>query len=309
MLQSPGTVNVEPVLTTLLNELAGLSDNPSTEPALSLSKGSGRDLVLVLDDYHVIEAQPVHDALVFLLDHLPPQTHLVIASRADPPLPLSRLRGRGQLSELRTADLRFTSDEAAAFLNQVMGLGLSAEDITALEARTEGWIVGLQMAALSLRGRDAERVASFVAAFTGSHRYVLDYLTDEVLVQQPESVQTFLLRTAILDRLTGSLCDAVRFGSAKSPNRSEQAASSRGTAAAGQGNASAEPVLSEAEGLTASGQEMLEQLDAANLFIVPLDDERRWYRYHHLFADLLRSRLEQTKPDQVPALHNRASEW
>ncbi|MFQ5857463.1 MAG: LuxR C-terminal-related transcriptional regulator [Anaerolineae bacterium] len=255
LLQSPHVPPIEAILTTLINEITDIPDC----------------FVLVLDDYHVIEAQPIHAALSFLLDHMPPQMYLVIATRADPPLPLSRLRGRGQLTELRTADLRFTPDEAAAFLNQVMGLGLSSNDVTALDARTEGWIVGLKMAALAMRGRGTERIASFVAAFAGSHRYILDYLTDEVLLQQPESVQTFLLQTAILDRLTGPLCDAVT----------------------GQSD----------------GQTMLERLEAANLFIVPLDDERRWYRYHHLFADLLRKRLSQTQPDLQPALHRRASEW
>ncbi len=263
MLRSSQPPYIEAILTTLINEIAVAPDG----------------FAPVLDDYYVIEAQPIHDALAFLLDHLPPQMHLVIASRSDPPLPLSRLRGRGQLTELRTADLRFTPDEAAALLNEVMGLDLSAEDVAALEARTEGWIVGLQMAALSMQGRGKEHIAGFIAAFTGSHRYILDYLTDEVLLQQPESVQTFLLQTAILDRLTGSLCDAVT----------------------GQGNGSAE--------LTPGGQEMLEQLDAANLFIVPLDDERQWYRYHHLFADLLRKRLSTTQPDLLSALHRQASEW
>ncbi len=199
MLQSPGVAGattpppIEAILTALINEIAEGADA----------------LTLVFDDYHLIKAQPIHDAFAFLLDHLPPQMHLVIAGRSDPPLPLSRLRGQGQLTELRTADLRFTPGEAAAFLNQVMGLGLTAKDVAALETRTEGWIVDLQMAALAMQGRGTERIASFVAAFAGSHRYILDYLTDEVLLQQPESVQTFLLQTAILDRLTGSLCDAV----------------------------------------------------------------------------------------------------
>ena len=196
---------------------------------------------------------------------------LIIASRSDPPLNLSRLRGGRQLFELRTDDLRFTPGETAAFLNDVMGLGLTSEDVTALESRTEGWIVGLQMAALSMHGRDTDHIADFVASFTGSHRYVLDYLSDEVLSQQPQSTQAFLLQTALLDRLTGSLCNAVT--------------------------------------KQGSGQEILEKLDAANLFLVHLDDERCWYRYHHLFADLLRGRLERTQPDLVPVLHLRASEW
>jgi LuxR family maltose regulon positive regulatory protein len=274
-LQSPGLVDastpppIESILTALINEIA------------EQERDVDRPYILTLDDYHRIEAQPIHDALAFLLDHLPAQTHLVIASRTDPPLPLSRLRGRSELTELRTADLRFTPDEAAVFLNQVMGLDLSAEDVAALEARTEGWIVGLQMVALALQGtlsmpgRDRERIAAFIAAFTGSHRYVLDYLTDEVLQQQAESVKTFLLQTAILDRLSGPLCDALC------------SVGDRGV----------------------TGQAMLETLERANLFIVPLDNERRWYRYHHLFADLLRSRLKHTLPDQAPALHRRASEW
>jgi len=269
VVQSPQPSPIEATLTTLINEIG--------ERPIST--------VLVLDDYHLIEAQPIHDALNFLLEHLPPQMHLILSTRADPPLLLSRLRGRGQLGELRTDDLRFTVDEAAAFLNQAMGLALSAEDVVALEARTEGWIVGLQMVALALQGTgsmgraDAGRVARFIAAFTGSHRYVLDYLADEVLSRQPKEIQRFLLQTAILDRLTAPLCDQVTGGD----------------------NGSAR--------FTPSGQQVLEQLDAANLFIVPLDGERRWYRYHPLFADLLRSRLAQTQPDQVSKLHLRASEW
>ena len=240
MLQSPQPPPIESILTTLLNEITTIPDN----------------FILVLDDYHVIDAKPVDDALTFLLEHLPPQMHLVIATREDPHLPLARLRARGQLTELRAADLRFTPAEAAEFLNQVMGLNLSAEDIAALETRTEGWIAGLQLAALSMQGH--QDTASFIKSFTGSHHFVLDYLVEEVLQQQPESVQTFLLRTSILDRLCGPLCDAV-LGSP-----------------------------------SASGQETLEYLERANLFIVPLDNERRWYRYHHLFADLLRQRLHQS---------------
>jgi LuxR family maltose regulon positive regulatory protein len=227
-LESPQPPPAEAILTSLINEVAAVPDR----------------IILVLDDYHLIEAQPIHDALTFLLRHLPPQMHLVIATREDPHLPLARLRARGQLTELRATDLRFTSSEAAAFLNQVMGLDLSAEDIAALETRTEGWIAGLQLAAISMQGR--KDVTGFIQSFTGSHHFVLDYLIEEVLQQQSESVQTFLLQTAILDRLTGSLCDAL----------------------AGQDN----------------GQATLEVLEHANLFIVPLDEERRWYRYHHLFA-------------------------
>ncbi len=230
---------------------------------------AGRVFVLVLDDYHLIQASPVHDALTYLLDHQPPQMHLVIASRADPPLPLARLRGRGQLVELRQSDLRFTPDETIAFLNQVMGLRLEAGDVTVLASRTEGWIAGLQLAATSLQARgDAHR---FIQDFKGSNRYILDYLLEEVLQRQPQSVQAFLLQTSILDRLTGSLCDAVI----------EQG----------------------------GGQAMLEGLEHANLFIVPLDDERTWYRYHRLFADLLQKRLGETHPELVPSLHSRASAW
>jgi LuxR family maltose regulon positive regulatory protein len=266
-LQSPQPPPAETVLTSLINEVATFPDR----------------IVLVLDDYHLIEAQPIQEALTFLLQHLPPQMHLVIATREDPPLPLSRLRARGQLSELRAADLRFTRSEAAEFLNQVMGLSLSAEDVAALEDRTEGWIAGLQLAAISMQG--SEDVTGFIESFTGSHYYVLDYLVEEVLHQQPASVQAFLLRTSILDRLCGPLCDAVL-----------------------------------ADG-TGSGQETLEYLERANLFVVPLDNERRWYRYHHLFADLLRQRLHQSPPSLpsppvggteeggVGELHIRASEW
>jgi len=259
-LQSPHPPPMESVLTTLINEIAAV---PSP-------------FVLVLDDYHLITAQPIHDGLTFLLDHLPPQMHLIIATRADPPLPIARLRGRGQLTELRLTDLRFTPDEAAAFLNQAMGLGLAADDVAALASRTEGWIAGLQMAAASMQGR--EDVAGFIRAFTGSDRYILDYLVEEVLQRQPNSVQSFLLQTAILDRLTGRLCDAVWNKLATCPTADD-------------------------------GQAMLEMLERANLFILPLDNERRWYRYHRLFADLLRQRLQRTQPDLVPTLHRRASEW
>ncbi len=253
LLQSPRLPPIESVLTTLLNEITSFPD----------------DFLLVLDDYHLIDAQAVDNALAFLLEHLPPQMHLVIATREDPDLPLARLRVRGQLTELRALDLRFSSAEAAEFLNRVMGLNLSAQNITALENRTEGWIAGLQLAAISMQGH--RNTAGLIRSFTGSHRFVLDYLIEEVLSQQPQSVQTFLLQTAVLDRLTGSLCDALT----------------------GQDN----------------GQATLEMLERANLFIIPLDNERCWYRYHHLFADLLRKRLRQTHLDLIAKLHLRASAW
>lgn len=253
--QQPEAPPIESVLAILINDMASIPG----------------DFALVLDDYHVIDTSALHKALAFLLDHLPPQMHLFIATRSNPPLLLARLRGRGELMELRAAELRFTSQEVAAFLNQVTGVSLAAEDVTALEARTEGWIAGLQLAALSMQGRDAEQMANFVQAFTGSHHYVIDYLTEEVFERQTQGVQAFLLQTSILERLTGPLCDAVT----------------------GQ----------------ADGRITLEKLDQGNLFVVPLDEERRWYRYHHLFADLLRQRLQQAQPELVPELHRRASAW
>jgi len=271
-LQSTQPLPIETLLTGLINEIAEIPDS----------------FAFALDDYHVIEAQPVHSALTFLLDHLPPQMHLVIATRADPPLPLARLRARNQLTELRAVDLRFTPGEAAAFLNDVMGLRLSTENIAALDACTEGWIAGLQMAALSMRGR--KDVTAFIKAFSGSHRFVLDYLVEEVLDRQSSDTQEFLLKTSILERMTAPLCDAIL------DIRYWRLEIDRNT----------QPPISN---IQSSSQQILEQLEAANLFIVPLDDERRWYRYHHLFADLLRSRLEQTHLDQVPALRRQASEW
>jgi LuxR family maltose regulon positive regulatory protein len=243
----------EDVLATLLNDLHAVPD----------------DVVLVLDDYHVIEAPDVQEGVSFLVEHLPPQVHLVVASRADPALPLARLRARGELVELRAADLRFTPDEAAAYLNGAMGLDLTAHDVAALEGRTEGWIAALQLAALSMQGRDD--VAGFIAGFAGDDRYIVDYLVGEVLERQPEPVRRFLLDTSVLHRLNGSLCDAVT-----------------GQAAA---------------------RATLEALDRANMFLVPLDDRRHWYRYHHLFADVLRARLLDEQPDRVPVLHRRASDW
>jgi len=302
--QSPGFADantpppVEAVLTTLINEITTIPHR----------------VLLVLDDYHLIESHPIHDALAFLIEHLPPQMHLVIATREDPDLSLARLRVRGQLTELRASDLRFTSSEAAEFLNQVMGLGLSAQDIAALETRTEGWIAGLQLAAISMQGR--KDASSLIRSFTGSHRFVLDYLVEEVLEQQSESVQTFLLQTAILNRLTGPLCDAVCFALAETPTRPEGVASSFGTAESADhsvraitpGGDAVRFGSAQSPGLD-SGQANLEMLERANLFIVPLDEERRWYRYHHLFADLLRRRLRQQHPGWVPTLHDQASEW
>jgi LuxR family maltose regulon positive regulatory protein len=279
-LQAPGPADagppsaLEPLLTALINELAALP-----EP-----------LLLVLDDYHLIEAPVIHHALTFLLDHLPPHMGLVLATRADPPLPLSRLRSRGALTELRQAELRFTPGEAAAFLNRTMGLELRAEEVTALEARTEGWIAGLQLASLALQGTLAlsgdRGGTAFVEAFAGDDRYVVDYLVEEVLDRQTEAVHRFLLETSILDRLSGPLCNAVRFGP-ETPGSSEGANAGR----------------------RGDSQALLEELERRNLFLVPLDGNRRWYRYHRLFADLLRHRLHQARPDRVPALHRRASRW
>ena len=253
----------ESLLTDLLNEMTSLPDN----------------FILVLEDYHVLDSKPVDHALTFLLEHLPAHMRLVITTREDPDLPLARLRARGQLTELRVADLRFTSSEAADFLNRVMGLKLSAQDLAALETRTEGWVAGLQLAALSMRGQ--EDATSFIKSFTGSHRFVMDYLVEEVLHRQPAGIQTFLLHTSILDRLCGPLCDAVLLDASQ----------------------------------PGSGQATLEYLERANLFIVPLDNERRWYRYHHLFADLLRQRLPQSLAasgdgaSEINELHIRASQW
>jgi LuxR family transcriptional regulator, maltose regulon positive regulatory protein len=253
LLQAPRPPPIETVLTALLNDLGATAG----------------DIVLVLDDYHVIDALDVQNGMAFLLDHLPPQLHVVIAGRADPALPLARLRARGELAEIRAAELRFTPGEAAAYLNEMMGLPLTAQDVAALEGRTEGWIAALQLAALSMQGRDD--VAGFIAGFAGDDRYVVDYLAEEVLQRQPEPVQAFLLQTSILGRLSGPLCDAVT----------------------GQGG----------------GKAMLAALERGNLFLVPLDDRRRWYRYHHLFADVLQARLLDEQQGQVPDLHRRASAW
>jgi LuxR family maltose regulon positive regulatory protein len=258
-LQAPQPPSTESILTALLNEIAAFPDH----------------FVLVLDDYHVLDSKPVDEALTFLLDHLPPQMHLVITTREDLHLSLARLRARDQLTELRAADLRFTHAEVAEFLNQAMSLQLSAEDITALEARTEGWITGLQLAALALQGSLSMQghpdTSRFIKSFTGSHRFVLDYLVEEVLQQQTERIRSFLLQTSILERLSGPLCDAV----------TEQK----------------------------EGRGLLETLERGNLFTIPLDDQRHWYRYHHLFTEVLLAHAQEEQPSQIPLLHKRASVW
>ncbi len=243
----------ETLLTAILNDSLHIKDR----------------FILILDDYHLVDARPIDDALTFLIEHLPPHMHLIITTREDPDLPLARLRARGQLTEVRAKDLRFTPEEAADFLNQSMGLSLSAHDITALEDRTEGWIAGLQLAALSLQGN--HDIPGFIHTFAGDHRYIVDYLVEEVLTRQPEPVRRFLLQTAILDRFNASLCNALT-------------------------------------GQT-DGNEQLEALERGNFLIVPLDDRRQWYRYHHLFADVLSAHLLTEQPDQVTMLHQRASTW
>jgi LuxR family maltose regulon positive regulatory protein len=253
LLRSPQAPPITSILTTLINEIVAFPDEFS----------------MVIDDYHFIESQPIRESLAYLLDHLPVNMHLIITTRVDPPLPLTRLRVRDKLIELRANDLRFTVQEAAYFLKHVMGLNLSVEEITALEARTEGWIAGLQIAALSMQSHDD--LPGFIQAFSGSHRHIVGYLADEVLNQRPKGTLNFLLQTSILDRLCGPLCDAVTGGS--------------------------------------DGQAILESLAHANLFITPLDDTGKWYRYHQLFTEVLQRRLEQTDRDQVSELHRRASSW
>ncbi|HEY4721675.1 MAG TPA: hypothetical protein VII92_07510, partial [Anaerolineae bacterium] len=253
MLQSPQSPPPEVLLTPLVNELASVSS----------------PFVLVLDDYHLINALPVHQQLIFLLEHQPPQMNLVIITREDPLLPLSRLRARGQVAEIRQSDLQFTLEETADFLRQVTRTELARADIAALQHRTEGWIAGLQLFALSLRGHD--NIHQLIESFTGSDRYILDYLVDEVFKHQSADVQDFLLQTSILDRLTAPLCDAVT-------DRN-------------------------------NSRDVLRALEHANLFIVPLDQAREWYRYHHLFADLLQHHLRVEDRHDVAQLHRRASQW
>jgi LuxR family maltose regulon positive regulatory protein len=281
MLQSPEPPRVELVLTSFINELAAIAQDPSRCCILGL----------VLDDYHRIENRQIHDAVAFLLDNLPPPPkgiHLVIATRKDPLLPLPRWRVGAEMTDLREADLRFTHEEATAFLTKAMGLTLSSGEVSILGARTEGWIAGLQLAALSMQGLDPAHTASFISAFSGDDRHVVDYLLDEVLGQRPRGTKDFLLQTSILERMCGPLCDAVLFGIA------EKASSSNGTA------------VTSGDG----GQKVLEMLEQANLFVVPLDNRRHWYRYHHMFADLLRHRLKAlVGPAKLTTLHLRASQW
>jgi LuxR family maltose regulon positive regulatory protein len=253
MLQSPQPPPIESILINLLNDVSRIST----------------DLALVLDDYHLVDAKPIHDMIAFLLESLPEQMHMIIATRSDPPLPLARVRGQKLLTELRAADLSFSTDETAHFFNESLDLRLSTDDIQMLETRTEGWIAGLQLAALSLQGR--KDPSGFIKGFKGDNRYIADYLTEEVLSRQPEHLRNFLLLTSILGRLCGPLCDAV----------TDQE----------------------------NSRQVLNSLEKANLFVIPLDDERCWYRYHHLFANLLEQRLRTSSGDLVPELHRRASQW
>jgi LuxR family maltose regulon positive regulatory protein len=253
LLGAPGTRLVESVVPALVNALERRDER----------------LALVLDDYHLIESPEIHESVAFLLEHLPPAIRVVVSTRSDPPLPLSRMRARGELSEIRAEELRFTPEEAAEFLNGVLGLGLDPEDVTRLHERTEGWAAGLYLAALSLRGREDPR--AFIADFAGDDRHVVDYLGAEVLAGQPEQIRSFLLRTSPLERLSGDLCDAV----------TESGESAR----------------------------LLREIERANLFLVPLDSKRQWYRYHHLFGTLLLHELQQAEPEVVPRLHRRASRW
>ncbi|MCJ7537779.1 MAG: LuxR C-terminal-related transcriptional regulator [Anaerolineales bacterium] len=265
--QSQQELMIDPILMTLVNDLTQLSEPPSEH--------SNKDFVLILDDYHVIEEPCIHNAIEFLLDHLPPRFHLVILTRIDPPLPIPRLRVRNQMVEIRGSNLHFSEKEVEIFLNENMKLGLATEEIAMLETRTEGWIAGLQLAAISLQGQINRQ--EFIQDFSGDNRFVIDYLLDEVLLKQPEDVRRFLLQTVVLQRMCGELCDAV-------VNLSD-------------------------EGFSLDSQGFLEYLDRANLFIVPLDDQRKWYRYHHLFSEVLFRRLKQTELAQIPELHLRASKW
>jgi LuxR family maltose regulon positive regulatory protein len=275
LLQSPEPPPLETILIILINDLIAWSEKSTLETT--------PEIILVLEDYHFIATSAIHQSLAFLLDHLPPVLHLVMTTRADPPLPLARLRARGQLLEIRADDLRFTAEETAIFVNQRMGLDLAPNEAQLLAERTEGWIAGIQLAALSMRGLMDK--TGFLHAFSGSHRYILTYLIEEVLNQQPQNVQEFLLRTCILTRLSGPLCDAMigvgTDGAATMANLSPNV----------------------------NSQDILEQLEQANLFLVPLDDLGQWYRYHQLFAEVLQYRLRHDQPEILPVLHRRASLW
>ncbi len=272
VVQSSNSLHTATPLSKLINELQDLP----------------RSVLLVLDDYQCISNPAIHDGITFLLDHLPLNVHLVIATRSDPPLPIARLRARNQLTEMRAHDLYFTSLETTQFFHQVCNLALTREQITVLSSRTEGWIAGLQMAALSMQGRSD--LVQFIAAFSGSHRFIMDYLAEEALNQQPVEIQEYLLKTSILEQLSESLCDFILTG--QSENERQAALSSLDSAV-----------------VPGERQRRLTQLERSNLFIVPLDDERAWYRYHHLFADLLRTRLQHLSPELIPILHTRASVW
>lgn len=249
----PGLTLIEPLLIVLLNELERLSEK----------------VTIVFDDYHFIDNITLHNAISFLIDNAPSQVHVIISTRSDPPLPLPRWRARGEMIEIRAEDLRFLPDETAAYLTGLLGQVLSVDDIAMLEEKTEGWAAGLQMAVLSMQGR--KDLSDFIHTFSGGHRYIMDYLVEEVLQRQPADIQSFLLQTSVLERLNGSLCDAVT-------------------------------------GQTGS-QQRLEILESNNMFLLPLDDSRRWYRYHHLFSDLLRARLQASQPDIIDTLHLRAAQW
>ena len=259
------------------NSLAEMLQSQQASPK-TLAKSFLNDLIsiqepflLVLDDYHVIDSQEIDEIMAFLIDKMPQSMTLMMTSRSDPGFPLARLRARGELVEIRADDLRFSNDEAAQFMQEVMDISISDEQISVLGKRTEGWVAGLQMAALSMRDRSLSEIDSFVQKFTGSHRYIVDYLLDEVLLNQPAHIRSFLLQTSILRRLYGPLCDAVT-------------------------------------GQEDSGK-LLQALEQDNLFVIPLDDERRWYRYHHLFSEVLQAHWNESLPDDLALIHQRASKW
>jgi LuxR family maltose regulon positive regulatory protein len=259
----------ESILTDLINEITAFPG----------------EMVLCLDDYHLIQTKEIHDALAFFLEHLPPNFHLVILTRADPPLPLARLRGRGQLNEIRASDLRFSNDEATEFLNHILGLSLSPDEVTTLVTNSEGWVTGLQLAGLSIMNLDPESTSDFIEHFSGRYHVILDYLVDEVLSRQPKHVQRFLLVTSILERMTGPLCDAILVAESLPGDGSLGAAEKYDSGA------------------------LLANLYQDNIFLVPLDEEHRWYRYHQLFKELLQARLREVQPELIPELHRRAAEW